>query len=136
LRLKSLVFQTRPAVWRCWFLSCVHNCNFLVISLLSNDVTCEIRRSIGQAVSRWSPTAAARVRAWVWSCGICGGLSSTGAGFLRILRFPLPILIPPTAPHPSSGPGTICQIVADVPSGLSLTPPQSYFRRSLCRDPV
>jgi hypothetical protein len=26
--------------------------------------------------------------------------------------------------HPSSGAGTIGQIVADVPSGLSLTPPQ------------
>jgi hypothetical protein len=32
------------------------------------------------------------------SCGICGGQSGTGAGFLRVLRFPLPILIPPTAP--------------------------------------
>jgi hypothetical protein len=40
---------------------------------------------------------------------------------LRVLRFPLPILIPPTAPHSSSsGAGTIGQLVADVPSGLSL----------------
>jgi hypothetical protein len=33
------------------------------------------------------------------------------AGFLRVLRFPLPILIPPTAPyhHRSSGAGTIGQ---------------------------
>jgi hypothetical protein len=30
---------------------------------------------------------------------ICGGQSGTGVGFLRVLRFPLPILIPPTAPH-------------------------------------
>jgi hypothetical protein len=32
---------------------------------------------------------------------ICGGQSGTGAGFLRVLRFPLPVSIPPTAPHSS-----------------------------------
>jgi hypothetical protein len=54
---------------------------------------------MAQAVSRRLPTAAARVRAQVWSC--CGQ-SGTGAGFLRVLRFPLPVLIPPTPPHSSS----------------------------------
>jgi hypothetical protein len=88
-------------------------------------------RAIAQAVSRRLPTAAARVRARVRSCGICGGQSGTGAGFLRVLRFPLPILIPSTAPHSSSiirgwynGP-----IVAAVPSGLSLTPPQETKKK-------
>jgi hypothetical protein len=82
-------------------------------------------RAIAQAVSRRLPTAAARVRFQVRSCVICGGQSGTGAGFLRVLRFPLPILIPPTTQHSSSsGAGTIGQILADVPSGLSLTPPQ------------
>jgi hypothetical protein len=66
-------------------------------------------RVIAQAVSRRLPTAAARVRSHVKSCGICGGQSGTGAGFLRVLRFPLPFLIPPTAPHSSSGAGTIGQ---------------------------
>jgi hypothetical protein len=73
-----------------------------------------------EAVSRRLPTAAARVRSQVRSYG-------TGAGFLRVLRFPLPILIPPTSPYSSS---SIIRgwynrtTVADVPSGLSLTPPR------------
>jgi hypothetical protein len=33
------------------------------------------------------------------SGGICGGQNGAGAGFLRVLRLPLPILIPPTASH-------------------------------------
>jgi hypothetical protein len=86
---------------------------------------CELGSAIAQAVSRWLPTAAARVRARVWSCGICGGQSGAGAGFLRVLRLPLPIFIPPIAPQSSS---SIIwgwynrPEVAAVPSGLSLTP--------------
>jgi hypothetical protein len=52
---------------------------------------CPLGRAIAQAVSRWLPTAAARVRARVWSSGLCDGQSDAGAGFLRVLRFPLPI---------------------------------------------
>jgi hypothetical protein len=47
-------------------------------------------RAIAQAVSRWFPTAAARVRTQVRSCGICGGQSAQWGKFC-----------PSTAPHSS-----------------------------------
>jgi hypothetical protein len=78
-------------------------------------------RTVAQEVSRWFPTSSAWVREQVRSCGICGEQSGNGAGFFRVLRFPLPLI--PTIPHPSPGAGTIGQIVVEVPSGLSLTPP-------------
>jgi hypothetical protein len=78
-------------------------------------------RDIAQAVSRRRPIAAVRVRAQIRSCGICGGQSGIGESFLRVLRFPLSII---HTYHPSSQAGSIGQLVADVPSGLSLTPPQ------------
>jgi hypothetical protein len=53
-------------------------------------------RAVVQAVSRWLPTVAARVRIHA-VCGVCGGQSGTGADFLRVLRLPLPI-IPPISP--------------------------------------
>jgi hypothetical protein len=52
--------------------------------------------AVAQAISRWLPTVAARVCARA-ACGVCGGQSSTGAGFLRVLRLPLPV-IPPISP--------------------------------------
>jgi hypothetical protein len=54
-----------------------------------------------RVVSPQLSTAAALVRAWVGSCGICGGQSGTGAGFCRVLRFHLP-RIPLTPSHSSS----------------------------------
>jgi hypothetical protein len=77
-------------------------------------VTLTDGRAIDQAVTRRLPTAASRVRTQVRSCKICGAQSGTAAGFLRALRFPLPILIPPTAVHLSSaGAGTTGQSLAD-----------------------
>jgi hypothetical protein len=58
--------------------------------------------AIAQAVSRRLPTAAARVPAQVKSCEIFGVKSGTGAGFFRLLRFPLPIIIPPDVLHSST----------------------------------
>jgi hypothetical protein len=60
-------------------------------------------RAIAQTVSRWLPTAAARVRARICSSGICGGQSGAVAGFLRVLRFPLPIIPPNSSSSQSPG---------------------------------
>jgi hypothetical protein len=53
-------------------------------------------RAIAEVVSRRFPTAAARARAQVRSCRICGGQS--GTGFSPIISVS-PILILPTASH-------------------------------------
>jgi hypothetical protein len=57
--------------------------------------------AIAQAVSRRFPAAVDRLRSWAKSCGICGEQSRTGRCILRVLRFPLPILIPPSSPYSS-----------------------------------
>jgi hypothetical protein len=95
--------------------------------IVSSDFTKDTLtgRAIAQAVSRRLPTAAVRVRARIWSCVICSGQSGAGAKIPRVLRFPLPILIPPIAPQ---SPSSIIRgwynrsVVAAVPSGLSHTP--------------
>jgi hypothetical protein len=51
------------------------------------------------AVSRRLPTAAARVRSQVRSCGICGGQNGTDVDFLQVLLFLLSVPITPTDPH-------------------------------------
>jgi hypothetical protein len=61
-----------------------------------------IGRDVAQAASRWLPTTAARVRVRE-ACGVCGGHSGTGAGFLRVLRFPLSIIPPNFPPSQSLG---------------------------------
>jgi hypothetical protein len=76
--------------------------NFLHLIFFNKAVIFMKGRAIAQAISRLLPTAAARVRSQVRSCGICGGLIGAGAVFLRVLRFPLPVLMPPSAPHSSS----------------------------------
>jgi hypothetical protein len=89
-------------------------------------------RAVAQAVSRWLPTAAARVR-FRSACGFCGGQSSTRAGFLRVLRFPLQIISPISPSSYSAGAGTIGLLVAAVPSGTNWTPPPTIPIKKLIR---
>jgi hypothetical protein len=49
-------------------------------------------RVVAQPDSRRLPTAAVTVRSRVKSCGICDVPSGTEEGFLRVLRFPLPLI--------------------------------------------
>jgi hypothetical protein len=97
-------------------------------------------RAIAQAVSRQLSTATASIRSHFKSCGICGGQSGTAAGFLRVLLFSLPSLIPTTAPHSSSSifrDWCKSQLVADVPSGLGVTPPQETKKTILsCKSDI
>jgi hypothetical protein len=88
----------------------------MIILLLYRKI-CTFSRAIAQAVSRWLPATADRIRVRVWSSGICSGKCGAGADFLRVLPFPLPIFIPPNSPSSQSlGAGTLGQFVADVPS--------------------
>jgi hypothetical protein len=54
---------------------------------------------MAQAVRNRLHNAEARVRSQVKSCGICGGKCNHWEGVLRVLRFPLPIFITPSAPN-------------------------------------
>jgi hypothetical protein len=59
-------------------------------------------RAIAQEVSSRFPITTAWVRAQVRSCEIYGRQRGTGVGFLPVLLFPLPILIPPNSPSSQS----------------------------------
>jgi hypothetical protein len=79
--------------------------------------------ALPQEASRWLPTAAAQVQSHIKSCQVCSVESSAGAGFLRVLLFPIPIFIHRLLYiHLSSRAGTVDQLVTDVPSRLNLTP--------------
>jgi hypothetical protein len=79
----------------------IYVCVCVCVHVCMRATDSESSRAIAQAVSRRLPIAAARLPPHITSCGICGGQSGIGKDFPRVLRFPLPILIPPTAPHSS-----------------------------------
>jgi hypothetical protein len=98
-------------------------------------------RAVAQSASRRFPTTVAGVRVRVRSCSICGRQSHTGAGFLRIFRFPLPN-IPPTAPHSSTyiirgwynRPVVASVIVDSVPLHRKRKKKNTKEKRSVCQD--
>jgi hypothetical protein len=106
-----------------------------MINLLLDEVGTSLLylgRAIAQVVSRRLPTAVARVQIQAMSCGIFGEQTGSENGFLRVLRFPLPVLIPPTDPYSSSsGAPTIGPIVSSVQSGHSLTP--AHEKKNICK---
>jgi hypothetical protein len=93
--------------------------SWLHVVTSQRTVTFRVGSAIAQAVSSWLPTATARVRAWVRSCGICSGRG----------RFSPSTSISPANLHSincSTITITICvwynnPAVAAVPSGLNLT---------------
>jgi hypothetical protein len=76
-------------------------CPYVTPDLLFYDVQVETKQgyALDQVVIIRPTTKESEVQTRISSCGISGGQSGDGAGFLRILPLPLPILIPPTAPH-------------------------------------
>jgi hypothetical protein len=68
---------------------------FRLIFCLQSSCGC----TVAQVVSSWLPIVA-RVRSRDESYGCLGGQSVSGAGFLRVLRFPM-TNIPPVSPHSS-----------------------------------
>jgi hypothetical protein len=85
-----------------------------------------VGRAIAQVFSRRLPTVSGRVRScgtkWHWGrFSLSTSVSPANSHFHRLLH----------THYLSSGAGTIGQLVADVPSGLSLTPPQETKIKSL-----
>jgi hypothetical protein len=89
-------------------------------------VVCEFTLN-SHAVSRW---VSRRHRSCKYPIAKRSG---TRAGFLRVLQFPLQFSFHQLLHnhHLTFGAGTICQIVADAPSGLSLTPPHETNKAAL-----
>jgi hypothetical protein len=74
------------------------------------SLTCEPRRftvvinlqSVNKVWEVCDNSIAVQLLCFCTSCGICGGQSGAGAGFHRVLLFPLPIFIPPISPQSPS----------------------------------
>jgi hypothetical protein len=63
------------------------NCQIKIICC-QFSLSSGIGSAIAEAVSRWLPTAAARVQSRLWSSGICGGKVASGQVFSEYFGFP------------------------------------------------
>jgi hypothetical protein len=87
--------------------------------------------AIAQVVSRQLPTVAAWVRAQVKSCEFVVEKVALGQVFFEYFDLPCQFSFPQLlyTHYLASEAGTRGQLVADVPSGLSLTPPQETKKK-------
>jgi hypothetical protein len=104
-----------------WMLS---KYGFIYTKYLSNGY---LGRAIVRAVSRWLPTAAPRVRARIWSSGICGEQSGAGAVFFsEYFDFPCQFSFHQILILTITRGRYNRREVADVPSGPSLDSTPHY----------
>jgi hypothetical protein len=97
--------------------------------------TTVLGRAIAQAVSRQIRTAVARVQAQVGHVRFVMDKVALGQDFSQYFYFPCQFSFHRLLHihhHLSSGTGTIGQLVADVPSELSPTPPQETKKSPGC----
>jgi hypothetical protein len=79
----------------CLHVQKLHKVHLLYTSLKGSK---DRGRAITQAVSRWLPTAATRVRSRSGHMGFMVGKVALRQVFLRVLQFPLPIFFQPNSP--------------------------------------
>jgi hypothetical protein len=96
---------------------------------MANKITLlpyNLEHAVNLAISRRLPTAEARFIPRSVHVRFIMNILAMGQGFLQVLHFPLTIVIVLNVPYSSTsnmGARTVDKLVADVPSGLSLTPP-------------
>jgi hypothetical protein len=78
----------------CYPMSKIESCWNINLYYPNKPLTTQELSLSSLAVNCRLPTTAVWVQSQFRSCGVCGGLSCTGVGFLQVLQFPQPILIP------------------------------------------
>jgi hypothetical protein len=107
--------------------------NILLSAVAYSSLNYGVGRAIAQEISRRLPTAAARVRARSGHVAFVADKVALGQVFSVYLGFPCQFSFHRLFHiyHPlSCGTGTIWQLVADLPSGLSLTPPKETKKKT------